>query len=99
MSCVDAIAAITEFIRTGIDKKAQGQVCFIDSQKAFDTLDHDILLKRSLDLEGKFLKFGKSIFQTVGSTSVIRCLHGNAQNSVWCSPGLRLGSIFVSFVY
>ena len=45
MSCVDAMAAITEFIRTEIDKKAQGQACFIDLQKAFDTLDHDILLK------------------------------------------------------
>ena len=49
MSCVDAIAAITEFIRTEIDKKAQGQACFIDLQKAFDTLDHDILLKELID--------------------------------------------------
>ena len=32
MSCVDAIAAITEFVRTEIDKKAQGQACFIDLQ-------------------------------------------------------------------
>ena len=47
MSSVDAIAAITEFIRTGIDKKAQGQA-LIDLQKAFDTLDHDILLKKFL---------------------------------------------------
>ena len=45
MSCVDAIAVITEFVRTEIDKKAQGQACFIDLQKAFDTLDHHILLK------------------------------------------------------
>ena len=34
MSCVDAITAIREFIRTEIDKKAQGQACFIDLQKA-----------------------------------------------------------------
>ena len=46
MSCVDAIAAITEFIRTEKDKKAQGQACFIDLQKIFDTLDHDILLRK-----------------------------------------------------
>ena len=49
MSCVDAIAAITEFVRTEIDKKAQGQACFIDLQKAFDTLDHHILLKKLED--------------------------------------------------
>ena len=46
MSCVDAIAAITKFVRTEIDKKAQGQACFIDLQKAFDTLDHHLLLKK-----------------------------------------------------
>ena len=46
LSCVDAIAAITEFIRTEKDKKAQGQACFIDLQKIFDTLDHDILLRK-----------------------------------------------------
>ena len=49
MSGVDAIAAITEFVRTEIDKKAQGQACFIDLQKPFDTLDHEILLKKLED--------------------------------------------------
>ena len=49
ISCVDSITAITEFIRTEIYKKAQGQACFIDLLKVFDTLDHDILLKKLLD--------------------------------------------------
>ena len=49
MSCVDAITAITEFVRTEIDKKAQNQACFIDLQKAFDTLDHHILGKKLED--------------------------------------------------
>ena len=49
MSCVDAIAAITEFNRSEIDKKAQGQACSIDLHKAFDTLDHHILLKKLED--------------------------------------------------
>ena len=46
MSCTDAIAAITDFIRNAIDKKLTGQVCYIDLQKAFDTLDHKILLNK-----------------------------------------------------
>ena len=46
MSCVDAIAAITDFIRNVIDKKLTGQACFIKVQKAFDTLDHKILLNK-----------------------------------------------------
>ena len=49
MSCADDITAITEFVRTEKDKKAQGQTCFIDLQKAFDTLDHHILLKKLED--------------------------------------------------
>ena len=54
MSSVDAVAAITEFVRTEIDKKAQGQACFIDLLKAFDTLDHHTLLKKIMDLGGNF---------------------------------------------
>ena len=46
MSCDEAIAAITEFTRMEKDKKAQGPACLFDLQKAFDTLDHDILLKK-----------------------------------------------------
>ena len=43
--CVHAISTVTDYIREKIDKKSTGQACFIDLQKAFDTLDHSILLK------------------------------------------------------
>ena len=43
-SCVDAINSVTEYIRNQIEAKMKGQACFIDLQKAFDTLDHGILL-------------------------------------------------------
>ena len=47
-SCVDAIStATTEYIRTEIDRKSIGQICFSDSQKTFDTLDHNNLLNKS----------------------------------------------------
>ena len=45
ISCTDAIGAITDFIRDVIGKKLIGQACFIDFQKAFDAVDHKILLK------------------------------------------------------
>ena len=45
-SCVHAISTVTDYIREKIDKKSTDQACFIDLQKAFDTLDHSILLKK-----------------------------------------------------
>ena len=45
-SCIDAIESVTEFIRTEADRKSLRQACFIDLQKAFDTLDHNILLQK-----------------------------------------------------
>ena len=33
-------------MRDEIDKKSSGQACFIDLQKAFDILDHDIFLTK-----------------------------------------------------
>ena len=45
-SCVDAISTVTEYIREAVEKKHTGHACFIDLQKAFDTLDHSILLKK-----------------------------------------------------
>ena len=45
-SCANAIAEITDFIRDEIDKKTYGIACFIVLQKAFDSLDHKILLAK-----------------------------------------------------
>ena len=45
-SCVDANNTVTEFIRFEIDRKNIGQFCFIDLEKAFDTLDHNILMNK-----------------------------------------------------
>ena len=47
MSCTDAIGAITDCIRDVVDKTLTGQACFIDLQKAFDTIDHKILLRKT----------------------------------------------------
>ena len=40
INCLVATAAVTEYMRSEIDKKAQGQGCFIElQQKVSDTLD------------------------------------------------------------
>ena len=68
-SCIDAVVSITEFIRTEIDKKSLEQACFIDLQKAFDTLDHNILLEKwkNMDIEVRFMIWWK----------VSSVIHGN----------------------
>ena len=46
MTCTDAIQTVTEFMRDEVDKKSTGQACFIDLEKAFDTIDHGVLLNK-----------------------------------------------------
>ena len=45
-SCADVIASITEVMRCETDNEATGQACFIDPQKAFDTLHISVLLEK-----------------------------------------------------
>ena len=46
MSCVQANPKLTEFLHQQYDDKMTQQACFIDLKKAFDTLDHEICLKK-----------------------------------------------------
>ena len=94
LSCVDAIASITEFIRTKIDKQAQGQAFFIDLQEAFDSLDHGILLKKLLDygFRGKIFEILKDylsgrrqyISHNGVCTEKLKIVSGVPQGSVLC---------------
>ena len=45
-SCTHAIASVTELMRNVIDSQKMGFACFIDFQKAFDTIDHSLLIKK-----------------------------------------------------
>ena len=55
MSCVQA--TVPEYIGAAIEKKQLCQSCFIDLQKAFDTLNHEILSQKmdNYGFRGKIL--------------------------------------------
>ena len=44
LSCINVIAEITEIMRKAIEKKHYGLAVFIDLKKAFDTVDHSLLI-------------------------------------------------------
>ena len=64
-SCVNAISELTEAIRTSVDKKESSCLCLLDLQKAFDTVDHTILLHKlaMIGFRGKVLNFISSYLE------------------------------------
>ena len=64
-SCVNAISELTEAIRTSVDKKESSCLCLLDLQKAFDTVDHTILLHKlaMIGFGGKVLNFISSYLE------------------------------------
>ena len=65
-SCVDAIIEFTEFIREEWDKKLVGQSCLVDLNKAFDTINQDLLLAKleKYGFRGRILCLQKITLQT-----------------------------------
>ena len=55
-SCVHAMIKMTDFMRNTVDKKCYGLALYVDFKKAFDTVDHAILLDKldRLGFRGKF---------------------------------------------
>ena len=43
-SCVEAISRIVEYMRSVLERRDSGIALFLDFKKAFDTVDHDILI-------------------------------------------------------
>ena len=61
-SCIDATLNYTAISRKTIDQRNFGISCFVDFKKAFDTIDHEIMLEK-LELYG----FSEEIWEFVAS--------------------------------
>ena len=60
-STIDAVPEVVEFLRTNKSLRTLSSSCtFIALTKAFDTVDHKILLKKSYGLKGKISNISQS---------------------------------------
>ena len=90
-SCAHAIAEITEFMRKTIDKK-QCDLAAFDEKKAFDTVDHNLLIKKpnSFGLRGQL----ENLFSGYSSDREQFVLSGNRNSSLTSIDcGVPQGSI------
>ena len=97
ISCVHAITTVTEYIRAAIESKQLSQSCFIDLQKAFDTLNHEILLQKmqNYGFRGKILSliasFSKDRRQFV--------YHNRTTSKQLITTGVPQGSVLGPFLF
>ena len=63
-SCISALIKFTEFISEALEQKLSGVSLFIDLKKAFDTVNHHILISKleKYGFRGKTLDLIKSYF-------------------------------------
>ena len=47
ISCLEAIAKVTEFMRRESDHKEMSRACFLDPSQVTDTLDHKVSLTKT----------------------------------------------------
>ena len=62
-SCVQAISRIVEYMRSVLEQRDSGMAYFLDFKKAFDTVDHAILIieLEKYGLRGEVLNLMKII--------------------------------------
>ena len=98
-STIFSLIEITKRIKESIDNKKFGCGIFIDLSKAFDTVNHDILLKK-LDhygIRGIALNWFESYLKD--RLQYLWRIIRMEINNLWCSPGLCLGAIAFSYLY
>ena len=98
-SCSHDTAEVTENIRNEIDKRDSGIACLIDLKKAFDTLDHSILLERlyRYGFRGPALNVIRRHYLTERKQIVHVKANKSSLQSITC--GVPLGSVLGPFLF
>ena len=71
-SCTHSISTLTDYMRSQIDNKISKQACFSDLIKAFDSINHNILLQNfyAYGLRGPIYDLIDDFWKTKCNTSV-----------------------------
>ena len=87
-----ALISLTETIKASLDKKRFGCGIFIDLQKAFDTVNHDILLKKleHYGIRGTALNWFKSY---LSNRKQFVSINGHSSSLANISCGAPQGSV------
>ena len=89
-SCADHIFTLTSLIRNRLSDNLHTYSCFIDMQKAFDWIDHDLLFYKLLqcNIKGKMYNAIKSLY-----SHPVACVRINNMSSDWfeTTSGVKQG--------
>lgn len=90
-SSTSNLTVLSEFIHTNLDKKQQVDVIYTDISKAFDQVDHTILIRKleNSGMHGSLLKWLVSYLK--GRTQQV-CIDGVLSNPIKVTSGVPQGS-------
>ena len=97
-SCIDHLYVLITILKQRKLKKKETFVCFIDFQRAFDSVTHDLLVYKLLKngIDGKFLKILKNSYSNM--YSAIR-LNGYYTEWFPVNSGVRQGDVLSSTLF
>ena len=98
MSCSNSIMQVTEYNREKIHSRTNGHVCFRDLQKAFDTLDHQILIQKleKYGYLGPILEIMKSYLSDRRQYVITK---STSSNKKFKKSGVPQGSVLGPFMF
>ena len=96
-----ALLSIIEGIRQSLDNKTFSCGVFIDLEKAFDTVNHKILLQKleHYGIRGLSNKWFSSYLTSRMQKVTIGGASSSYRNVTWCSTRVNFGTTFVFIIY